>query len=374
MQTVLVSPQAESAFAQRSYPIYVGVPLFSEPSPYTQNVLSTLKSQQVLVVSNPNVWQRYGESLLQNLSSFSSNTTILSHLISDGEQFKTWESLEGILQALLSHHFDRSCTLIALGGGVVGDITGFAAAIYLRGVNVIQIPTTLLSQVDSSVGGKTAINHPLGKNMIGAFWQPHAVWIDVNTLSTLPDREMSAGLAEIIKHGLIKDKSYFDLVVKHMDAVFQKENSTLIDIIQQSCQIKADVVMKDETEQGIRAHLNFGHTFGHAIELGLGFGHWLHGEAVGCGMYLAAELSVSQGTLSTAEAQQIKAAIQQAKLPTQPPAWSFEQWKNLFLHDKKVKDGTIAFVLLDGIGKAYTSPVEDSVLEATLSRCGAISS
>lgn len=355
------------------YPIYIGEGLFK---PKQTNVLPKLDYRQILVVSNPTVWQLYGDAFMQTLKQHTLQEQIQLHfhLIADGEAYKTWETLNGIFDTLLTHHFDRQCALIALGGGVVGDIAGFAASIYLRGVDIIQVPTTLLSQVDSSVGGKTAINHPLGKNMIGAFWQPKQVWIDSSCLNSLPDRELSAGLAEVLKHGLLADMAYFDEVVENMSSIFERKTDFLGKVIQRSCEIKASIVAKDEREDGIRAHLNLGHTFGHAIELGLGFGKWLHGEAVGCGLMMSSVLSEELGFLSKADVTKIRKGLEKAKLPISPPQTNaldtMRKWISLIMHDKKTKAGQLNFIILERLGKAKTVQIDESPLKKVLEGFG----
>jgi 3-dehydroquinate synthase len=271
-----------------------------------------------------------------------------------------------VFDVLLAEKCDRKTTLVALGGGVIGDLTGFAAASYMRGVPFIQVPTTLLSQVDSSVGGKTGINHPLGKNMIGAFYQPQAVIADTATLDTLPARELSAGLAEVIKHGAIIDAAFFDWIEANIARLVAKDSAALAYAIQRSCEIKADVVRQDEREGGLRAILNFGHTFGHAIEAGLGYGEWLHGEAVGCGMVMAADLSQRLGFIDARTKSRIAALVQAAGLPTVAPDLGAERWLELMQVDKKNEGGQIKFILLKPLGTSVIMPVPQDVLRATL--------
>jgi 3-dehydroquinate synthase len=274
-----------------------------------------------------------------------------------------------IFDALLENKCDRKTTLLALGGGVIGDMTGFAAATYMRGVPFVQIPTTLLAQVDSSVGGKTAINHPLGKNMIGAFYQPQSVLADTATLSTLPQRELSAGLAEVIKHGAIIDAEFFSWLEAHMDQLMARDDAALAHVIQRSCEIKADVVRQDERESGLRAILNFGHTFGHAIEAGMGYGEWLHGEAVGCGMVMAADLSHRLGYLSAQDKSRITALVKAAGLPVAAPDLGADRWLELMEVDKKNEGGEIKFILLKPLGQAIITGVPNELLKATLTAC-----
>ena len=284
----------------------------------------------------------------------------------DGEEYKNLDSMNLVYSRLLEGRFDRNTTLIALGGGVVGDITGFAAASYQRGVPFIQIPTTLLSQVDSSVGGKTGVNHPLGKNMIGAFYQPQAVIIDINSLDTLPDRELSAGISEVIKYGILGDAEFFNWLEDNVEALMARDPDVLTYAIARSCQDKADIVAADEREQGKRALLNLGHTFGHAIETGLGYGEWLHGEAVACGMVMAARLSAEMGWLSDSDVGRIRALISRANLPTDPPpAMSADKFRALMAIDKKVLDGKLRLILLQSIG---SSIVTDSFDNETLNK------
>jgi 3-dehydroquinate synthase len=329
----------------RSYPIFIGQHLLGEKkylAPY-------IKGQQVMVVTNETVAPLYLEQTLASLTDFKTSSVILP----DGEHYKTLEVLNKIFDGLLEQRFDRQCTLIALGGGVIGDMTGFAAACYQRGVDFIQIPTTLLAQVDSSVGGKTGVNHPLGKNMIGAFHQPQVVVCDTNTLNTLADRELSAGLAEIIKYGLIRDLSFFEWLELNMQALLNRDPDALAFAIERSCQNKAEVVAEDEHEGGVRALLNLGHTFGHAIETGGGYGTWLHGEAVSIGTILAADLSHKLGWISEETVQRIKAIFIAARLPIDiPKDISTETLLNLMKVDKKVRSGRVRLVLLKSIGEA----------------------
>lgn len=332
----------------RNYPIHIGQGLLGQEYLLTPHI----RGKQVLIVSNETVAPLYLEQALGALKDYYCESVILP----DGEQYKTLETTNLIFDALLTHRFDRQCTLIALGGGVVGDITGFAAACYQRGVNFIQIPTTLLAQVDSSVGGKTGVNHPLGKNMIGAFHQPQCVIIDINTLTTLDDRQLSAGLAEVIKYGLISDAELFEWLESNIAALLARDPEKLAYAIERSCQNKATVVAADEKEAGQRALLNLGHTFGHAIEAGMGYGAWLHGEAVGTGMLMAADLSHRLGGLSAEDLQRTQALIAAARLPTRIPAqMDAERFMQLMAVDKKVQSGVIRLVLLSAIGVGYVS-------------------
>jgi 3-dehydroquinate synthase len=276
-------------------------------------------------------------------------------MVPDGESYKNWETLNRVFDALLTNRCERRTTLIALGGGVVGDLTGFAAAVYLRGVPFIQVPTTLLAQVDSSVGGKTGINHPLGKNMIGAFYQPRLVLADIATLDTLPPRELGAGLAEVIKYGLILDSRFFEWLEANMARLVARDPAALAHAVRRSCELKAEVVAQDERESGLRALLNLGHTFGHAIEAGLSFGTWLHGEAVAAGTVQAARLSQRLGFLSEADVQRVVALLQQANLPTAAPDLGVDRYLELMGLDKKVEGGKLRLVLLRRIGEGYVS-------------------
>jgi len=339
MQTLTVD------LGERSYPIHIGSNLLGDP----QWIVPHIHGQQVLVVTNETVAPLYLKKCLAALTDFRTETVILP----DGEQYKNLDVLNTIYDALLTHHFDRRCTLIALGGGVVGDMTGFAAASYQRGVNFIQIPTTLLSQVDSSVGGKTGVNHPLGKNMIGAFHQPQCVVADIDTLNTLDDRQLSAGIAEVIKYGLINDIEFVAWLETNMEKLLNRDSEALTYAVKLSCQDKADIVAADERESGQRALLNLGHTFGHAIETGMGYGEWLHGEAIAAGMILAAELSNQLGWIDNEVVARIRRLIASANLPTTPPKeMSAQQFVELMAVDKKVIDGRLRLVLMDALGNS----------------------
>ena len=332
-------------FDERSYPIYIGEGLISNYELISQHILG----KKVAIITNETVADIYLKTLMETVSS---HKELISIILPDGESYKSKDSLDSIYAQLLENKADREITLIALGGGVIGDITGFAAATYMRGVNFIQIPTTLLSQVDSSVGGKTGINHPLGKNMIGAFYQPKCVISDMNVLKTLPSRELSAGLAEVIKYGLIRDNKFFEWLESHIQYLMEMNPKYLIEAVQRSCENKAAVVEADEFESGIRAILNLGHTFGHAIEVAQGYGNWLHGEAVGAGMVMAAKLSQSMGWLADKDVGRIVALIKKAGLPTEPPKISVKKYMELMMLDKKTKDGQINLVLQKSIGDA----------------------
>ena len=349
----------------RAYTIQVGRDLLAAPDA----LIGQIRGRMVAVVSDANVAPLHAQPLAARLRPHAA--ALESVVLPAGEAHKQWDTLGPVFDLLLGARFDRDAVVVAVGGGVVGDMAGFAAAIYQRGIDVIQVPTTLLAQVDSSVGGKTGINHPLGKNMIGAFHQPRAVLIDVETLQTLPDRELSAGLAEVIKHGAVADRAYFDAVVAAMPALRARDPSALIEAVACSCEIKADVVGRDEREGGLRAILNFGHTFGHAIEAGLGYGEWLHGEAVGAGMVMAADLSVRLGRLDPADAERLRAAVAAAGLPTRGPAWPVARYIALMSVDKKARQGIPRFVLLDGLGRAVVTGVPEAQLAATLAACAA---
>jgi 3-dehydroquinate synthase len=292
----------------------------------------------------------YLERLLARLQA--EGVQAVSIVLPDGEAHKDWASLQMIYDALLTHRCERNTTLLALGGGVVGDITGFASATYQRGTPFIQIPTTLLSQVDSSVGGKTAINHPLGKNMIGAFHQPRAVLIDTDTLNTLQPREYRAGLAEVIKHGVIRDAAYFDAIEQHLPAILARQSEALAWVVKRSCEIKAEVVAQDERESGLREILNFGHTFGHAIEAGFGYGVWLHGEAVATGMVMASDLSRRMGLLDGVQAERISKLLAASGLPVRAEGLGAARFMDLMRIDKKSREGRMRFILSHGIGRA----------------------
>ena len=344
----------------RRYPIYIGRGLLAQGELLKRHV----SGSRVAVISNETVAPLYLDAVLPVLSGFQPVKIILP----DGESYKTLEVLNRIFTALLEARCDRQTTLIALGGGVIGDMAGFAAATYQRGVPFIQIPTTLLSQVDSSVGGKTGVNHPLGKNMIGAFYQPRAVIIDTDTLGTLPDRELSAGLAEVIKYGLIRDAGFLAWLEENIDRLLAREPEALAHAIRVSCQCKADVVSADEREGGVRAILNLGHTFGHAIETGMGYGAWLHGEAIAAGMVMAADLSRRLGWLTAADVDRVRRLIGRARLPVAPPeSISPDRFLELMSVDKKVLAGRLRLVLLRRLGEAVvTADFPAAVLDETL--------
>ncbi|MFU6375020.1 3-dehydroquinate synthase [Metapseudomonas otitidis] len=346
---------------ERSYPIHIGTDLLSKAELFAPHIAG----KQVAIVTNETVAPLYLERLTQTLAGYKVQPIVLP----DGESFKNWETLQLIFDGLLTARHDRRTTIIALGGGVIGDMAGFAAACYQRGVDFIQVPTTLLSQVDSSVGGKTGINHPLGKNMVGAFYQPEAVLIDTATLRTLPPRELSAGLAEVIKYGLICDAPFLDWLETHMEALLALEPTALTEAIERSCAAKARVVGADERESGIRATLNLGHTFGHAIETHMGYGVWLHGEAVAAGTVMALEMSRRLGWIDAAERDRSMRLLRAAGLPIVPPQ---EMTPAHFLEhmavDKKVIDGQLRLVLLSRLGEAVvTADYPGNILDETLS-------
>ncbi|MDT3706854.1 MAG: 3-dehydroquinate synthase [Thiobacillus sp.] len=355
MQTLTVD------LGDRSYPIQIGAGLLGRP----ELILPHLAQKRVVVVTNTTVGPLYLARLSGVLEA--GGIAVENVVLPDGEAYKNWETLNLIFDALLIRRAERRTTLIALGGGVIGDMTGFAAACYQRGMPFIQIPTTLLSQVDSSVGGKTGINHPLGKNMIGAFYQPKLVLADTDTLKTLPARELSAGLAEVIKYGLIWDAEFLGWLEANMDKLRALDPAAISHAIHRSCEIKAQVVAQDEREGGIRAILNLGHTFGHAIETGMGYGNWLHGEAVAAGMVLAAQVSQHLGWLAEADVVRTRALIRAAGLPDTAPDLGLDTWLDYMGHDKKVEGGKLRFVLLKKLGEAVvTGDVPAEVLAGVL--------
>ncbi len=349
------------ALGDRTYPIHIGSGLISQ----ADLILPHLKRKQVAIITNTTVAPLYLSKLAQPLRD--AGVSVIEIILPDGEAYKNSETLNLIYDALLKNRCERSTTLIALGGGVIGDLTGYAAATYLRGVPFIQIPTTLLSQVDSSVGGKTGINHPLGKNMIGAFYQPKLVLADIDTLQTLPKRELSAGVAEVIKYGLIRDTDFFDWLETNIQLLMSLDGAVTTYAIYRSCKNKAEVVVADEHEAGERALLNLGHTFGHAIENAMGYGVWLHGEAVAAGTMLAADLSQRMGWLSAIELKRMHALLTASSLPVRAPNLGVEKYLDLMGMDKKVVDGKIRLVLQQGIGKAVISSDYDvNMLKQTL--------
>jgi 3-dehydroquinate synthase len=350
--------------AERSYPIYIGENLFRR-----ELLAPHIPGHQVLIVSNEAVAPLYMEPLQTALSGFEVHTAVLP----DGERYKTLEVASRLYEQLLQQRLDRQCTLIALGGGVVGDMTGFVAATYQRGVHFIQIPTTLLAQVDSSVGGKTGVNHPLGKNMIGAFHQPRCVLADTRTLTTLPERELKAGLAEVIKYGLIRDTDFLAWLEQNMPRLLARDPEALTYAIEHSCRNKAEVVGADEREAGDRALLNLGHTFGHAIETETNYSGWLHGEAVAVGMRMAAFMSRQLGWLSDGDFSRVERLLQAAELPLEPPAMSSARFRELMAVDKKAIGGQLRLVLLKALGRAVvTKDFEPAALDRTLAHFTAV--
>ena len=353
------------ALGERSYPIHIGCGLLDR----AELILPHLKQKKVLIVSNTTVAPLYLGRLRSALES--AGIAVIEVILPDGEKYKDWNTLNLIFDALLAAHCERGTTLIALGGGVVGDMGGFAASCYQRGMPFIQVPTTLLSLVDSSVGGKTAINHPLGKNMIGAFYQPKLVLADIATLDTLPDRELKAGVAEVIKYGLIRDPEFFTWLEANIERLLARDREALAYAVHRSCSNKAEVVAADERETGERALLNLGHTFGHAIETGLGYGEWLHGEAIAAGTLIAAELSRRLGWIDADAVKRIERLFLRAGLPVHGPTMGAGRYLELMRHDKKVQDGKLRLVLLKDIGKAVVSDEASEVLilEAIAARC-----
>lgn len=347
----------------RSYPIVIGEGLLQQPNLLTPFIFG----QQVLVVTNETIAPLYLESVMAGLSSYQVESVVLP----DGEKYKNLETLNTIFDTLLTKKHNRTTTLIALGGGVIGDMTGFAAACYQRGVNFIQLPTTLLAQVDSSVGGKTAVNHPMGKNMIGAFYQPQCVIADTSTLKTLDDRQLRAGLAEVIKYGLIADAPFFDWLEANIQCLLDRDPEVLAYAIERSCENKAKVVSQDEREGGVRAILNLGHTFGHAIETYQSYKDWLHGEAVSAGMVMAAKLSQSMGWIAENEVSRTKELLLKCSLPVSAPEeMTTEEFLSLMSVDKKVLDGSLRLVLLKSIGHAVvTSNFDPGLLKEVLEAC-----
>ena len=351
--------------AERSYPISIGAGLFDDPA-----YLSFLSDKQkVVVISNVTVAPLYADKILSLLDQVGCQTSLLE--LPDGEQYKTLETFNSVMSYMLEGNYSRDVVVIALGGGVIGDLVGFAASCYQRGIDFIQIPTTLLSQVDSSVGGKTAVNHPLGKNMIGAFYQPKSVIIDTNCLSTLPEREFAAGIAEVIKYGIIYDEAFFDWLEQNLEKLYQLDEKALITAIARCCAIKAEVVALDEKESGIRALLNLGHTFGHAIEAELGYGNWLHGEAVSSGTVMAAKTAQLQGLITQQQLERIISILKNAKLPVHTPeSMSFEDFMTHMMRDKKVLSGQLRLVLPTSIGTAeVVADVPQDIIKQAIDFC-----
>lgn len=370
-----VHARVEIELGERSYPILIGSSLLDDPASWA----GLPKAASALIVTNTTVGPLYAARLQQALSDHYPQIHVVT--LPDGEAYKTWDSLNLIFDALLSKGCDRKTVLFALGGGVVGDMTGFAAACYMRGVPFVQVPTTLLAQVDSSVGGKTAINHPLGKNMIGAFYQPARVVCDLDTLQTLPERELSAGLAEVIKYGPIHDLAFLDWIEANLSALRARDPKALAHAVQRSCEIKAEVVGQDEREAGLRAILNFGHTFGHAIEAGLGYGEWLHGEGVGCGMVMAARLSQRLGLLAEDKVERLVRLVEAAGLPVRGPQLKVghgegcadlsnaQRYLQLMRVDKKAEAGEIKFVLVEDAGRAVVRGAPDALVAEVIDAC-----
>jgi 3-dehydroquinate synthase len=364
-QTVAEPITLQVELGERSYPITIGQSLLESG----KLIADAVGGERAAIVTNTVVGPLYLDVIAGALRAAGKRVTEI--VLPDGEEEKTWENLQRIYDRLLAEQCDRKTTIVALGGGVVGDMAGFAAATYMRGVPFVQVPTTLLAQVDSSVGGKTGINHPLGKNMIGAFYQPKAVIADTTTLNTLPPRELSAGLAEVIKHGAIIDAPFFDWIESNIGRLMARDPDALAYAIRRSCEIKAEVVRQDEREGGLRAILNFGHTFGHAIESGMGYGQWLHGEAVGCGMVMAADLSQRLGFIDNAARDRVAALVQAAGLPHIAPDLGPERWLELMQVDKKNEGGQIRFILLKPLGAPLITTVPQEALLATLQACTA---
>ncbi|NVD05453.1 3-dehydroquinate synthase [Vibrio sp. JPW-9-11-11] len=347
---------------ERSYPISIGAGLFNDPA----HLSFLAQKQKVVVISNVTVAPLYADKILSLLNQLGCESSLLE--LPDGEQYKSLDTFNTVMSYLLEGNFARDVVVIALGGGVIGDLVGFSAACYQRGVDFIQIPTTLLSQVDSSVGGKTAVNHPLGKNMIGAFYQPKAVVIDTDCLKTLPKREFAAGIAEVIKYGIIYDAEFFDWLEQNLDKLYQLDEQSLTYAIARCCQIKAEVVAQDEKESGIRALLNLGHTFGHAIEAELGYGNWLHGEAVASGTVMAAKTAQLQGLITEQQVERIISILKRAQLPVHTPQqMSFADFIKHMMRDKKVLSGELRLVLPTSIGSAdVVKGVPESVIEQAI--------
>lgn len=365
--TIQAKQTVNIALAERSYPIYIGGQLLGNFETFTD----LPKGNTAVIVSNTTVAPMYAARLERALSSKYSKVLTLE--LPDGESYKRWETLNLVFDSLLQNTCDRKTVLFALGGGVVGDMTGFAAASYMRGIPFVQVPTTLLAQVDSSVGGKTGINHPLGKNMVGAFYQPQMVVCDLDALKTLPAREVSAGLAEVIKYGPIADMEFLAWIETNMASLVQLETKALAHAVKRSCELKAWVVGQDERESGLRAILNFGHTFGHAIEAGLGYGEWLHGEAVGCGMVMAAHLSHRLGLVDPTFVERLTCIIASAGLPVQGPRLDAEdnagRYLELMRHDKKSEAGEIRFVVINGPGNAVMRAAPDTLVRDVIDVC-----
>ncbi|WP_264874373.1 3-dehydroquinate synthase [Vibrio agarivorans] len=354
---------------ERSYPISIGAGLFDDPAQLSFLFSQKSAKQKVVVISNVTVAPLYADKILSLLEQLNCDTALLT--LPDGEQYKSLETFNKVMDFFIEGNYARDVVVVALGGGVIGDLVGFASACYQRGVDFVQIPTTLLSQVDSSVGGKTAVNHPLGKNMIGAFYQPQAVLIDTNCLKTLPEREFAAGIAEVIKYGIIYDADFFVWLEENLDRLYALDEQALSYAIARCCQIKAEVVAQDEKESGIRALLNLGHTFGHAVEAELGYGQWLHGEAVSAGTVMAAKTALMQGLIKQADFDRILNLLKRSKLPVQTPdSMSFEDFMTHMMRDKKVLAGQLRLVLPTSIGTAeVVKGVPEAILEQAIDFC-----
>ncbi|KAF5738111.1 3-dehydroquinate synthase chloroplastic [Tripterygium wilfordii] len=355
----------EVDLGDRSYPIYIGSGLLDQPELLQKHV----HGKKVLVVTNTTVAPLYLDKVVDALTRGNPNVSVEHVILPDGEKYKDMDTLMKVFDKAIESRLDRRCTFVALGGGVIGDMCGYAAASFLRGVNFIQIPTTVMAQVDSSVGGKTGINHRLGKNLIGAFYQPQCVLIDTDTLNTLPDRELASGLAEVVKYGLIRDAEFFEWQEKNMQALMARDPSALAYAIKRSCENKAEVVSLDEKESGLRATLNLGHTFGHAIETGFGYGQWLHGEAVAAGTVMAVDMSYRLGWIDKSLVKRVHDILNQAKLPTIPPeTMTVEMFKSVMAVDKKVADGLLRLILLKGpLGSCvFTGDYDRKALDDTL--------
>jgi 3-dehydroquinate synthase len=351
--------RVDIALGQRSYPILIGPRLLDDRDALHQHIAG----RNLLIVTNETVAPLYLAKLRETLRDRRTAALVLP----DGEQHKTLDSVSRIIDALVAERMNRDAAVVALGGGVIGDMAGFAAACYQRGIDYVQVPTTLLAQVDSSVGGKTGVNHPRGKNLIGAFHQPRCVFADTGTLQSLPSREYRAGLAEVVKYGLICDRVFFDWLEANAEALIARQDASVMHAVRRSCELKAEIVAQDEREEGVRAILNLGHTFGHAIEAAAGFGTWLHGEAVAAGMVMAAEMSQRLGCLAAADQQRAVRLIERFGLPTAPPRIGAERGRELMGLDKKVRDGRIRLVLLRALGRAeIASDYPNEALEATL--------
>lgn len=363
--TVAEPTVVEVDLGDRSYPIYIGSSLLDQPHLLQRHV----HGKKVLVVTNTTVAPIYLDKVVSALTDQNPNVSVESVILPDGEKYKDMDTLNKVFDKAIESRLDRRCTFVALGGGVIGDMCGFAAASFLRGVNFIQIPTTVMSQVDSSVGGKTGINHRLGKNLIGAFYQPQCVLIDTDTLNTLPERELASGFAEVIKYGLIRDADFFEWQEKNMNALMTRDPSALAYAIKRSCENKAEVVSLDEKESGLRATLNLGHTFGHAIETSFGYGAWLHGEAVAAGTVMAVDMSYRLGWIDESIVNRVHNILKQAKLPIAPPEMmTVEMFKSVMAVDKKVADGLLRLILLKGpLGNCvFTGDYDRKALDETL--------